>query len=317
MAKLIAGLILSAFATAVSAQSYPDKPIRLVVGFAAGGPNDTQARLIGNKLTESIGQQVIVENRAGASGIIAGGYVAKSAPDGYTLMLISAGHTINPNFHNKLPYHPIEDFAPITQISSSPFVLVVHPSLPARSVSGLIKLAKSQPGELNYGSAGNGSSLQIATELFNSMAGIKMVHVPYKGGAPATTELIAGHVQVMINNVVSSLPAARAGKLRALAVTSAKRSPAAPELPTVNETLPGYEVDAWYGIVAPRATPPAIVSTLRSEFVKAINHPDVRKRLATLGLEPVGGTPQAFESLLRSELAKWAKVVKEAGIRTN
>lgn len=231
MRKLLLSLLLSVFTTTALAQAYPSKPIRMVVGFAAGGPNDTQARLIGAKLTQSVGQQVIVDNRPGASGIIATAFVAKSPPDGHTLMLISAGHAITPAFHSKLGYHPIDDFSPITQVSSSPFVLVVHPSLPAQSVSGLIKLAKARPGQLNYGSAGNGSSLQIATELFNSMAGIKMVHVPYKGGAPATTDLIAGQVQVMINNVVSSLPPARAGKLRALAVTSAKRSAAGPDLP--------------------------------------------------------------------------------------
>lgn len=317
MAQLLAAAALAVFTTAAMAQAYPTKPIRLVVGFAAGGPNDTQARLIGAKLTQSMGQQVIVDNRPGASGIIATAFVAKSAPDGHTLMLISAGHAITPAFHNNLAYHPIEDFAPITQVSSSPFVLVVHPSLPAQSVSGLIKLAKARPGQLNYGSAGNGSSLQIATELFNSMAGIRMVHVPYKGGAPATTDLIAGQVQVMINNVVSSLPAARAGKLRALAVTSAKRSPAAPELPTVSETVPGYEVDAWYGVIAPRQTPAAVVSKLNTEAVNAINQPDVRQRFVNLGLEPVGGTPDAFGNLLRTELGKWGKVIKEAGIQAN
>ena len=287
-----------------------------MVGFAAGGPNDTQARLIGNKLTEILGQQVIVENRAGASGTTAGGYVAKSAADGYTLMLVSAGHAMNPNFYSKLPYDPINDFAPITQVSSSPFILVVHPSLPVRSVSALVALAKAKPGELTYASAGHGSSLQLAMELFDSMAGIRMVHVPYKGGAPATFDLISGQVQLMMNNVVTSLPAARAGKLRALAVTSAKRSPIAPKLPAVAETLPGYEVDAWYGIVAPHATPAAIVSKLNAELVRAIRDPEVHQRLATLGLQPVGGTAQAFDAHLRSELAKWRKVVKDAGIGT-
>jgi tripartite-type tricarboxylate transporter receptor subunit TctC len=309
--------LMGAFACGAAAQSFPEKPIRMVVGFAAGGPNDTQARLIGAKLAESLGQQVIVDNRAGASGIIGTQFVARSAPDGYTLMLISAGHTIVSLFHDQMPYHAVNDFAPVTQVSSSPFVLVVHPSLPAQSVRGLIQLAKARPGQLLYGSAGNGSSLQIATELFNSMAGIKMVHVPYKGGAPATNDLLAGHVQLMFNNVVSSLPQARAGRLRALAVTSAKRSSAAPELPTISETLPGYEVDAWYGVIAPRGTPPAIVSRLRSEIVKAIAYPDVRQRLSSLGLEPVGGTPEDFGRLLQNELTKWAKVVKEAGITAN
>jgi tripartite-type tricarboxylate transporter receptor subunit TctC len=314
MRKIVAALGLSIITSVAFAQAYPQKPIRMVVGFAAGGPNDTQARLIGEKLTASLGQQVIVDNRAGATGAIGTAYVAKSPPDGYTLMLISAGHTIINNFQ-KLPYHPIDDFAPVTQVSSSPFVLVVHPSLPANSVAALIRLAKAQPGQLTYGSAGNGSSLQTAMELFSSMAGIKMVHVPYKGGGPATIDLIAGHVQLMINNVVGALPAARAGKLRALAVTSAKRSSAAPELPAIAETVPGYEADGWYGVIAPRGTPPAIVSLLRGEIAKAIHLPDVRSRFATLGLEPVGGTPQEFGTLLQKETAKWAKVVKDANIK--
>ena len=314
MRTVVAALALTLFGSAAFAQTYPQKPIRMVVAFAPGGPNDTQARLIGEKVTASLGQQVIVDNRAGATGMIGTAYVAKSPPDGYTLLLISAGHTIIGNFQ-KLPYHPIEDFAPVTQVSSSPFVLVVHPSLPTRSVAELIRLAKARPGQLIYGSAGNGSSLQTAMELFNSMAGIKMVHVPYKGGGPATIDLIAGHVQLMMNNAVGSLPAARAGKLRALAVTSAKRSAAAPELPTIAETVPGYEADAWYGIVAPRGTPAAIVALLRAEISKAIQLPDVRSRFATLGLEPVGGTPQEFGTLLQNEIGKWTKVVKDANIK--
>jgi tripartite-type tricarboxylate transporter receptor subunit TctC len=312
--RRLAALLLSLFSTAVLAQAYPQKPIRMVVGYAPGGPNDTQARLIGEKLTASLGQQVIVDNRAGATGIIGTTFVAKSPPDGYTLMLISAGHTIIGNFQ-KLPFHPIDDFTPVTQVSSSPFVLVVHPSLPVRSVSGLIQLAKTRPGQLTYASAGNGSSLQTAMELFNSMAGVKMVHVPYKGGGPATIDLIAGHVQLMMNNAVGSLPAARAGKLRALGVTSAKRSAAAPELPTIGETLPGYEADAWYGVIAPRGTPAAIVSTLRTEIAKSLHNPEVRQRLAALGLEPVGGTPQEFGAFLQNEIVKWAKVVKDANIK--
>ena len=296
-------------------QPYPVKPIRIVVGFAAGGPNDTQARLVGQKISEDFGQPVIVDTRPGADGIIAGELVAKSPADGYTLMLVSAGHAINPNFHSKLPYHPIDDFTPIAQVSRSPFVLVVHPSVPAHSVRDLIRLAKARPDQLNFGSAGKGSSLQLAMELFDHMAGIRMVHVPYKGGAPATNELMAGQVQVMMNNIVSSLPPARAGKLRALAVTSAKRSKAAPELPTVAETLPGYEVDAWYGILAPRRTPAAIVSKLNGAINKAIAQPDVQRLLLSLGLEPVGGTPGEWGALLKAELVKWAKVTRDAGIR--
>lgn len=319
LALILAGSALCAAVQAQTpiARSYPVKPIRVIVGFAPGGPNDTQARLVGQKIGESLGQSVIVENRPGADGIIGADFVAKSAADGYTLFLVSAGHAINPNFYSKLPYHPVNDFTPIAQISRSPFVLVVHPSMPVFSVRDMIRVAKARPGQISYGSAGHGSSLHLAMELFLSLAGVNMVHVPYKGGAPATTDLIAGHVQVMINNVVSTLPAARAGKLRAIAVTTAKRSIAAPELPTVAENLPGYEIAAWYGILAPRGVPTAITSALNEQINKAIILPDVRQRLLAVGLEPVGGAPEQFGSHVSTELAKWARVIKEIGIRTD
>lgn len=284
---LLIGCAVSSWGQALKPQ-YPVKAIRILVGFAAGGANDLQARLVGQKLSASLGQPVVVDNRPGADGIIATDMAAKSSADGYTLILISAGHSINPNFHRSLPYDPVEDFTPIIQLSRSPFVVVVHPSLPVRSVRDLIELAKSQPGKLNFGSAGKGSSQQLATELFNSMARIKMAHVPYKGAAPATIELIAGQVQVMINNAASTLPAVRTGKLRAIAVTTAQRSTAAPELPTVAETLPGYEVEAWYGVLAPRGMPTAIVAKLNEEMNKAIAAPDVQQQFVTIGLEPTG-----------------------------
>lgn len=313
-------LVASALCATVQAQSpatrsYPAKPMRLIVGFPAGGPNDTQARLVGQKIGESLGQSVIVDNRPGADGIIGADLVAKGLADGYTLILVSAGHAINPSFHPRLPYHPIDDFTPIAQVSRSPFVLVVHPSMPVMSVRDMIDVAKARPGQLNYGSAGNGSSLQLAMELFMSMARINMVHVPYKGGAPATTDLIAGRVQVMMNNIVSTLPPARAGQLRAIAVTTSKRSIAAPELPTVAEALPGYEVNAWYGILAPRGIPADIASKLNGEINKAIALPDVRQRLLSFGLEPVGGTSEQFGGHIRTELARWARVIKDNGIR--
>jgi tripartite-type tricarboxylate transporter receptor subunit TctC len=321
MKILLFALILfgSAFCAAAYAQDpagrpYPAKPIRLIVGFPAGGPNDTQARLVGQKIGESMGQPVVVDNRPGADGIIGADLVAKSPADGYTLILVSAGHAINPNFH-KLPYHPLDDFMPIAQIARSPFVLVVHPSLPVRSVRDMIKFAKARPGELNYGSAGKGSSLQLAMELFMSMAGVAMVHVPYKGGAPATTDLIAGRVQVMMNNIVSTLPPVRSGKLRALAVTTAQRFVATPELPTVGEVLPGYEANAWYGILAPRRMPADIASKLNSEINKAIALPEIRQRLLSLGLEPAGGTSAEFRNHINAELARWAKLVRDNNIR--
>jgi len=317
LTSLIAALLCGMAASLALAQQFPSKPIRLLVGYEPGGPVDTQARIIGQRISQSGALQVLVENRPGADGIIASDMVAKSASDGYTLILVSAGHAMNPNFVKPMPYHPINDFTPIAQVSTSPFVLVVHPSLPVHSTQELIQYAKERPGQLNYGSAGTGSSLMLAMELFNGIAGIKMTHIPYKGGAPATTDLIAGRVQVMINNAVSSLQNARAGKLRALAVTTLKRSSAAPDLPPVSDTLPGYEVEAWYGILAPKGLPAAVTSRLNAEVVKALAQPDVRERMVTLGLQVVGGTPEQFANLLKNELKKWAKVVADSGIKAD
>jgi tripartite-type tricarboxylate transporter receptor subunit TctC len=309
---LLAGLALPAI-TPAQAQNFPAKPIRMLVGYEPGGPNDTQARLIGGKIGESMGQTVLVENRPGADGIIAGEMVVKAAPDGYTMILVSAGHSINMHFI-KVPYNPLTDFTSFAHVSSAPFVLVVHPSLPAQTTAEFIRYAKERPGQLPYGSSGNGSSLMMAMELFNVTAGIKTLHVPYKGGAPATADLIAGRVMVMMNNAVSSIPNARAGKLRALAVTTAKRSPLAPDLPTVGETLPGFEVDAWYAILGPKGVPAPITSRINAEINKALAQDDVKQRFSTLGLTPVGGPPERFTTLLQSELVKWARVVKESGV---
>ncbi len=312
---LAAGILLSMTASWVGAQSaFPAKPVRIIVGFDPGGPNDTQARMVGQKMSETMGQAVIVENRTGADGIIGADLAAKSPADGYTLLLVSAGHAINTNFVKQLPYHPVNDFSSVIQLSSAPFVLVVHPSVPAQNTAELIRYAKANPDMLHYASTGLGSSLMMGMELFNLLAGIKTVHVPYKGGAPATSDLIAGRVQVMTNNVVGSLPNARAGKLRALAVTSAQRSPLAPDLPTIAETVPGYEMDAWYGLLAPKGVPAAAANRLNAEANKALAGADVKQRFAVLGLTPVGGTPEAFMNLVKSESVKWAKVVKESGI---
>jgi len=313
--KLIAALLLSTSAAWALAQSaFPSKPIRLLVGYEPGGPVDTQARLVAQKISEAGGLQVIVENRPGADSIIASEVVAKSAPDGYTLIIVSAGHAMNPNFVKPMPYDAFNDFTPIAQVSTAPFVLVVHPSLPVQTTQELIQYAKERAGQLNYGSAGTGSSLMLAMELFKSMSGVKMTHIPYKGGAPATADLIAGRTQVMINSAVATLANARAGKLRALAVTTLQRSPAAPDLPPVSDTLPGFEVDAWYGILAPKGVPPAIVSRLNAELAKALAQADVRQRFAALGLQTAGGSPEQFGNLLKSELRKWAKVVADSGI---
>jgi tripartite-type tricarboxylate transporter receptor subunit TctC len=308
-------LLLAFFTAAVNAASFPTKPIRLLVGYSPGGPNDTQARLIGQRLTANLGQAVVVDNRAGADGIIAADAVARAAPDGYTLILVSAGHAISHNFHRSMPFDPVRDFQPIIWLSTSPFVLVTHPSLKAQSVAELIALARAQPGKLIYGSAGSGSSLHLAAALFNAMAGTSMVHVPYKGGAPATTDLLAGQVQLMFNNVVSSVPHVRSGKLRALGVTAAARSPVFPDAPAIAETIPGYEVSAWYGILGPAKLPPALVRQLNDEFAKVLALPEIRDKMSALGLDVAGGTPQRLGTHIGTEYAKWVKVVREAGIR--
>ena len=297
-------------------RAFPNKPIRMLVGYEPGGPNDTQARLIGPKIAESLEQQVIVENRPGGDGVIAGEMVAKSAPDGHTMILISAGHSIMPNFI-KIPYHPLHDFSPIAQVSSSPYFLVVHPSLPVQSTQALIQYAKSKPGELNYGSSGTAGALMMAMELFNGMNGLKINHIPYKGAAPATADLIAGRIQVMMNNAVSSLPNARAGKLRVLAVTSPSRSPATPDIPALSESVPGSSVESWYGVLAAHATPAPIVNRLNATIVRALTLPDIRERFSALGLQPVGGTAEQWTALIQTELLKWAKLVKENGITAN
>ena len=311
IAALLFGMLA---AYAVAQPAFPSKPIRLLVGFEPGGPLDTQARIIAQKITQTGGMQMVVENRPGADAIIASDLVARSAPDGHTLILISAGHTMNPNFVKQLPYHPYNDFTPIVEVSSAPFILVVHPSLPVKTTQEFIRYAKERPGQLNYGSTGTGSTLMLAMELFNAMAGVKMTHIPYKGGAPATADLIAGRTQVMMNNVVSTLQNARAGKLRALAVTTLQRSASAPELPPVSDTLPGYEVEAWYGIVGPKGLPTPILARLNAEIVKALTQPDVRERFVALGLQSVGGSPEQFARLIQSDLKKWAKVVANSGI---
>ena len=303
-----------ATAPAAFAQAYPTRPIRLIVPFAPGGPADIQARLIGPKLTEAWGQPVVVENRAGGNTIIATELTARSDPDGHTVQVVSAGFAINVSLYSKLPYDSLRDFAPVSQLTSGPAIVVVHPSLPARSIKELIQLARSRPGQLIYGSAGLPS--QLAVELFKVMTGTNMIHVPYKGAAPAMIDLIAGHVQVSFPTISGGLPHVRAGKLRGLATTRAIRSPAAPELPTMIEAgVPGYEAVNWFGTAVPAKTPPAIVSRLSQEIARVLRLPDVRDRLLSQGMEPVSSTPEEFGAYIRSEMAKWAKVVKASGAR--
>lgn len=314
--RWIAVLLLVATATSAAAQAYPSKPIRLIVPFAAGGPGDLQARLIGAKLTEAWSQQVIIENRGGANGIIAFEIGAKADPDGHTMIMLTAGFTINATLYPKLPYDSIRDFAPVSQISSGPGILVVHPSLPAHSVKELIALARGRPGQIVYMSAGVGAPSHLAVELFQSVTHTKLVHVPYKGIAPGITDLIAGHVQVSIPTILAGLVHAKAGRLRALATTGVKRAPAAPDLPTVAESgFPGYEAANWFGIVVPAKTPRAIVARLNQEIVRALAVPDVRERLLSQGMEPISNAPDDFSKYIQSEIVKWARVVKASGAK--
>ena len=299
---------------AASAQSYPSKPVRLVVPFAPGGPADFQARLIAPKLTASWGQPVVVENRAGGNTIIATELTARSEPDGHVVQVISAGFAINVSLYSKLPYDSLRDLAFVTQLTSGPAIVVVHPSLPVRSVKELIQLARSRPGQLTYASAGLPS--QLAVELFKVMTGTDLVHVPYKGAAPAMIDLIAGHVQVSFPTIGGGLPHAQAGRLRALATTGAKRPLAAPDLPTMMESgVPGYEATNWFGTAVPAKTPPAIVAKLSQDIGRVLHLPDVRERLLAQGMEPVSNTPEEFSTYVRSEMTKWAKVVKASGAK--
>ena len=307
-------LALAATSSGAAAQAYPTKPIRLVVPFAPGGPADIQARLIGPRLTEAWGQPVVVENRAGGNTIIATELTARADSDGHWVQVISAGFAINVSLYAKLPYDSLRDFAPVTQLTSGPAIAVIHPSLPVRSVKELIALARARPGQLTYASAGLPS--QLAVELFKVLTDTDMVHVPYKGAAPAMIDLIAGHVQVSFPTISGGLPHARAGRLRALATTGGKRSPATPDLPTMMEAgMPGYVATNWFGTAVPAKTPPAIVSKLSQEIARVLRLPDVGERLLSQGMEPVSSTPGEFAAYIRSEMTKWAKVVKASGAK--
>jgi tripartite-type tricarboxylate transporter receptor subunit TctC len=301
-------------ATAAQPPAYPTKPIRMIVAVPPGGPADTLARLVAPRLTESFGQTVVIDNRPGANGIIAYETTARAAPDGYTFTAVAAGVVINASLYKSVPYDPIRDFAPITLGITVPNILVVHPGVPANSVKELIALAKSKP--IAFASAGNGTSGHLALELFRQSARIDVTHVPYKGGGPALAEVLAGQVQALFSIALTATPQVRAGKVRGLAITSAKRSSMAPELPTVAEAgLPGFEVIGWFGWLAPAATPKPIVDRLHDEIVRALKLPDVRDRLLAQGSEPVGNTPAEFGAFMRAEHAKWGKVIRAANIR--
>lgn len=316
LSVLACGLLAVAAGTA-SAQTYPAKPIRLVVTFPTGGAPDTLARTISEKINPAWGQTVIVDNKPGAGGNIGAEFVARAAADGYTLVMGTVGtHSINGALYAKMPYDMVKDFAPVTLIASTPNLLVVNNDVPAKNVQELIALAKSKPGQLTFGSPGIGTSVHVSGELFNSLAGVKMQHIPYKGRQFAIPDLIGGTITMMFDNMPSAIPVVREGKLRAIGVTSAKRSPSAPEIPTIAEQgLPGFEATSWFAVFAPANTPRPIVNQLHQEIVRIFNLPDVKEKLAKLGLDPILGGPEELARVQQAEITKWAKVVKDSGAK--
>lgn len=304
------------------AQNFPTKPIRFIVPYPPGGPLDTIARLTGQQVSQRLGQPVIIDNKPGAGGNLGADAVAKSAPDGYTILMGAvATHAINPTLYKKMPYDAAKDFAPITLLVSTPNVLVVNPSVKARSVTELIALAKREPGKLNFGSGSNGSAGHLAGELFKSMAGVDMTHVPYKGSAPAQQDLLAGQIQIMFDNLASAMPQIKAGKLAALAVTTAKRSALAPDLPTIAESggaaLAGFDISTWFGVFAPAGTPKEIVAVLNQEFNRAIHVAEVKEKLDAMGADALGSTPEAFAAYIKTEASKYADVIKKSGAQVD
>ncbi len=308
--------LLALCAAAAQAADYPTRPIRLLIPYSPGGPVDISGRIVALKLTEAFGQQVIVDNRAGGGGNIAVEIVAKSAPDGYTLLMGANGtNAINPSLYPKLAVDPAKELAPLGLVASSPMILVAHPSLPAANVKELVALAKAKPGTINFASSGSGSTAHLSSELLKLMSGVQIVHVPYKGASPALTDLVAGQTQFMITGVSSTLPFVKSGKLKALGVSSEKRLAILPDVPTVAEAIPGYEVLTWYGMFAPVATPKAITEKLTAALSKIVASPDARERFAALGAEASFLPPDQFAAMVRVETAKWAKVIKESGAK--
>jgi tripartite-type tricarboxylate transporter receptor subunit TctC len=303
--------------TSTAGQTYPTKPIRFVVPFAPGGGSDLVARTVGQKITEALGPQVIVENRTGAAGMIGAEIAAKSPPDGYTLLLGSNGPlAINPGLYSKMPYDAARDFAPVSLVTIMPFVLVTHPALPVKSVKDLVVLARVRPNQLNYGSPGNGSTTHLANELLKSMTAIQITHIPYKGVAPAATDLISGQVQMMSGDLSTLLPHVKSGRMRAIAVTSARRSTLVPDLPTVAESgVPGYEASGWFGVLVPAATPQPVIERLNAAIVKGLSASDARDRLGALGGEVAPGTPEQYGALIRRDSAKWSKLIRSIGLK--
>jgi len=317
----LASVLLAAVAAscnAFAADAYPAKPIRWVIPYPPGGPVDVVARPVAQKLTEAWGQPIVLDARPGAGTIIGSEMVAKSAPDGYTLLLTSAGHAVVPSIYSKLPFDTAKDFTPLSQFVSGPFILAVHPSVPAKTVRELIAFAKPRAGQILYASAGTGSVNHLSGELFKTMARIDIVHVPYKGGAPATIDLVGGHVAMMFHSIVGVFPYVKTGRLRALAVTTPKRSVLVPDIPNMAEAgLPGFEVETWYGALGPAGLPRDIVDKLSREFDRILKLPEMSERFHSQGVEPTGGAPEQFGARIASDIAKWAKVAKESGARAD
>ena len=314
---IVCGLLLTVTAATGHAQTYPSRPIRYIVPQAPGGSSDTLARILTQRVGDGLGQQLVVDNRPGATGIIGAEVVARANPDGYTLLQVATSHATNPAMLAKLPYDTVRDFAPVSLLSQQPNIWLAHPSVPVRNIKELIAYAKSKPREVNFASSGTGGSQHLAGELLNSMTGIDMTHIPYKGSPPALVDVLAGRVPLMSSTMPPALPHIKSGKVRAIAVTSARRSPVVPEVPTVAESgVPGYEAIAWQGLVAPAGTPNAVISRINAEFVKALKQPDINAKLNDQGFETVASTPEWFQQYIKSEIAKWSKVIKAAGIKS-
>jgi tripartite-type tricarboxylate transporter receptor subunit TctC len=298
---------------------FPSKPVRVIVGFAPGGAVDIPARLIAQRTGEAMGQPLVVENRPGADGILAGDFVAKSPPDGYTVVWVSAGHAMNSILHAKtIPYHPINDFSPVSLVASGPLTLVVNRALPVNGLKELVALARSKPGQLNFASSGSGGTMHLAGELLKLAANIDIVHVPYKGGSQAVNDVLGGQIELTFVGAPASMPHIRSGRLKVLAVSSAKRSAALPDVPTVAELgYPGYEVGTWYGVLAAARTGAATVSKLSAELARSVAQPDIREKLLALGIDPVGSTPEQFTEHLRKEIARWTPIIQNSGVKVD
>ena len=313
------GMALVALASLAHAQGWPSRPIHIVAPSTPGDAPDVIARIVADKLSSALGKEVVVDNKPGAGGVVGSEFVAKAAPDGYTLIMGNAGsHGINAAVYSKLPYDIQRDFAPVSQIAVAPNIFVINPSIPAKTVQEFIAYAKGRPGQLGYASGGNGSSSHMSMELFKSMTGVDLIHVPYKGSSPALTDVVSGQDAAMFVNMPPAVPLVKAGKLRALAVTTLTRSPLMPEVPTVSESgLGGYETVAWFGVLAPAGTPKDIVNRLSAELATIARSPEMRERLSSLGAEPVGGTPEAFAAVIARDIAKWTALSKSVGIKVD